>query len=55
MIIIVKKVLPHGKVPFSGIRDLVVRDAVMKINENIVALKKQLSQVQDAIMELQKK
>lgn len=55
MKLVVKKRFPHGRVPFSGIRDPMVRDAVMKLNENIMALKKQLSELQDAVVELQKK
>ena len=51
---IIKRKLPHGKIPFSGIRDVTVRDIIMKINENIVTLNKQIGEMQDAVMELQK-
>jgi len=30
--------LRHGSVPFAGIKDLATREAVMKLNENILAL-----------------
>lgn len=52
---ITRKKLPHGKVPFAEMRDVSARDAVMKLNENIIALKKQVAELQDAVIELQKK
>jgi hypothetical protein len=51
---IIKKDLPHGKIPFSSIRDLTMRDVIMKVNENILTLDKQIKAMQDAIIELQK-
>ena len=51
---IIKRKLAHGKIPLSGIRDVTVRDVIMKINENIATLNKQISEMQDAVMELQK-
>lgn len=35
--------LPHGAVPFHHLADPQVRDAVMKLNENILALAKRLA------------
>ena len=35
-----QKKLPHGKVPSVGIADRSVREAIMKLSENIVALDK---------------
>lgn len=52
---IVKKRLPHGKIPFVQIRDQVVRDIVMRLNENILVLQKNIEELQDAVMELQRK
>jgi len=45
---IVKKTLPHGKVPLDGIKDQASRFAVMRLNENIACLAKQVSELQDA-------
>lgn len=52
---IVKKKLPHGKIPISDIKDIVVRDKIMKINENIAVLSGQILELQNAVLELQKK
>ena len=52
---IVKKRLPHGKIPFVQIRDQVVRDIVMRLNENILVLQKSIEELQEAVMELQRK
>ena len=35
--------LPHGSVPFHHIADPQLRDAMMKINENMAALEKRLA------------
>lgn len=35
--------LPHGSVPFHFIADQQAREAVMKINENILALHRRLA------------
>ena len=40
------KKLPHGKVPLVAIKDRSTRDAVMKLNENIVSLSEQLAELQ---------
>lgn len=37
---------PHGAVPFHQIADLQVREAVMKLNENILALERRLAAVE---------
>jgi len=52
---IVKKALPHASVPTGGIKDSAVREVVMKLNENNASLQSQLSELQDAVMELQRK
>lgn len=46
--------LPHGAIPFQGIKDGVLRSVVMQLNENILSLKRQLSQAQAALVELQR-
>lgn len=38
--------LPHGAVPFHHIADLQLRDAVMKLNENILALERRISAIE---------
>lgn len=50
-----KKDLPNGVIPFQGIPDMRVRDVLMKINENIVALKRQSDALVAAMRELQRK
>lgn len=47
--------LPHGAIPFHGIGDKQVADIVMKLNENILSLKRQLEVAQRALIELQRK
>lgn len=47
--------LPHGKIPFENLPDRDLKRMVMLLNENIVSLKKQLVETQQAIQELQKK
>lgn len=47
--------LPHGAIPFAQIRDPQVRDALMKINENALALDRRLSAVEAAARELQRR
>lgn len=44
-----KKRLPHGTIPFERITDRTVRDIVMKLNENIVSLKRQVGELQAKI------
>lgn len=39
----VRAELPNGMVPFHQIADLQTRDAVMKLNENILALARRLA------------
>lgn len=38
--------LPHGAVPFHHIADLQLRDAVMKLNENILALERRIAAIE---------
>lgn len=51
----ITKNLPHGTIPFAQIHDATVRDAVMKLNENIGELTRQLKLAQAAIRELQRR
>lgn len=46
-----QKKLPHGKVPSAGIADKTVREAIMKLSENIVALEKMIAELRRAIRE----
>jgi len=46
-----QKKLPHGKVPSAGIADKTVREAIMKLSENIVALEKMIAELRRAIGE----
>ena len=55
MTVIKEKPLPHGSVPIHQIGDAMVRDAVMKLNENILSLKRQLAEAQRAIVEMQRR
>lgn len=48
---ITQKKLPHGKVPSAGIADKSVREAIMKLSENIVALEKMIAELRRAIRE----
>ena len=52
---IVSRPMPHGNVAAWNIKDPSVRDAVMRINENAAALKRQLEELQRAVLELQRK
>lgn len=47
--------LPHGKIPFSSVRDSMVKDIVMKLNENIVYLNKRISELDKRIATLEKR
>ena len=55
MIKIKKEALPNGGLSPSLSSDMGTRRAIVLFNENIKSLKKQLSTVQDAVMELQQK
>ena len=55
MTAIVERPLPNGTVPFEQIGIPNVKDAVMKLNDNIVSLKRQLAEAQKAIIELQRR
>lgn len=48
-----KKELPNGVIPFHDIPDMRVRNAVMKLNENIVILKRRYELLAAAVRELQ--
>lgn len=52
---IVQKPLPHGIVPYADMTDPAVKKRVMLLNENIVSLATQVSELQRAIIELQNK
>lgn len=52
---IISKRLPHGSVPSQGVKDGAVRNAVMGLNENILALQEQVRELQSAVTELQRK
>ena len=45
--------LPKARVPYDDVRDTVVRQKVMLLNDNIASLKAQLAEIQRAVMELQ--
>lgn len=47
------KSLPNGQVPFATVKDVTVRSVIMKLNENIMSLKRQLEETQRAVLELQ--
>ncbi len=55
MIYVEKKKLPNGSVPFNTVKDAQARDIIMRLNENIVSLKKQNDILVEAVIELQKK
>lgn len=52
---IVQKPLPHGIVPYADMTDPAVKKRVMLLNENIVSLAAQVSELQRATIELQNK
>lgn len=52
---ITKRTLPHGSVSTQGIKDQQIREAMMKINENIASLLKLVEELQNAVIELQRK
>ena len=47
--------LPHGMVPFHQIPDPQTRGAVMKLNENIIALARRLAAAETKIKELERR
>lgn len=49
------KPLPHGNISFSDITNPQLKRSVMLLNENIMSLKRQLSEVQRAVIELQRR
>lgn len=52
---VVTKRLPNGAIPFATVKDVNVRSVLMKLNENIAELKKQLEEAQSALRELQRR
>lgn len=49
------KSLPHGTIPFAQIHDATLRDAMMKLNENIGLVSRRLKTVEEAVRELQRR
>lgn len=47
--------LPNGVVPFQQISDVRVRDVLMKMNENVVSLKRQVDALANKITELERR
>lgn len=47
--------LPHGVVPFHHLTDPQVRDAVMKLNENIASLARRLASAEAKVKELERR
>ena len=45
--------LPKARVPYDDVRDPVVRQKVMLLNDNIASLKAQLAELQRAVIEIQ--
>ena len=52
---VVFKKMPHGKIPFQTIANVNLRDALMKLNENMVALERVLEAVCRAVNEIQRR
>lgn len=55
MIHVERRSLPNGSVPFHAVRDAQARDVIMRLNENVISLKKQIDVLAEAVIELQKK
>jgi hypothetical protein len=51
---IVRERIPHGNVSLSGIADNATRMAVMKLNENVQSLARQLSELQGVCLLMNK-
>lgn len=49
------KKLPHSAVPLNSIKDPAVRSIVMRLNENVLSLSGQLSELQREVLEMQRK
>lgn len=47
--------LPHGAVPFHHIADLQTRDAVMKLNENVLSLERRLAAAEAKLKETERR
>lgn len=54
MINIERRKLPNGSIPTPIDMDRNIKEIVMKLNENILSLSKQLDTLQRAVQELQK-
>ena len=52
---VVNRGIPHGQVPFADVRDMAVRDRVMRLGENDRAIARQLAALTEAVAELQRK
>jgi hypothetical protein len=52
---VIKTALPHAGISLMGIKDQATRDAVMKLNENIATLNRSFQELQEAVIELQRK
>ena len=47
--------MPHGQIPFQAITNAVLRDVLMKMNENMVALEKTAKELVQAVNELKRR
>jgi hypothetical protein len=52
---IIRTSLPHAGVALQLVKDQQTRDAIMKLSENITALKRSLNELQEAVIEIQRK
>jgi len=51
---IVSKNLKNGSVPFMGVKGAAEREAVMRLNENIVGLAEQVRELQTSLLTAQR-
>lgn len=49
------KALPNGTIPISAIKDPVMRNVVMRQNENILSLAGQLKELQNTVIDMQRR
>lgn len=52
---IVYRKVPHGKIPFQNIANQNLRDALMKLNENILMLDRNMEAICRAVNELMRR
>lgn len=52
---VVYRKVPHGKIPFATIPNQNLRDALMKLNENILALDRNMEALFRAVNELSRR